>query len=129
MDSNKVQQSSKCVRRLIQPDFHIHLQPAYSLFKRYPGSRRLLAADPRDGVAYSNRGYAYRKLGDYAAAAADYKLAIQLSPASVRLHNNRAYCFAKLGKYEVRAYCQRPMFRVTRCVVERASARLHNNRA
>lgn len=70
-------------------------------FARYFLLHRLLQLDPRDGVAYSNRGYAYRKLGDFEAAANDYKMAIKLSPASVRLHNNRAYCFAKLGKYKV----------------------------
>lgn len=54
---------------------------------------------PDDASGYSNRGYAYRKIGDYAAAVDDYTAAIRKSGGTIRLHNNKAYCLAKLGKY------------------------------
>lgn len=55
---------------------------------------------PEDPSGYSNRGYAWRKLGEYEAAVEDYTAAIRLAGSgSVRLHNNRAYCLAKLGRY------------------------------
>jgi tetratricopeptide (TPR) repeat protein len=64
-------------------------------------ARRLVELCPDDPSGYSNRGYAFRKLGDYEAAVEDYSAAIALSPASsTRLHNNRAYCLAKLGRYQ-----------------------------
>jgi Flp pilus assembly protein TadD len=51
---------------------------------------------PSDPSGFSNRGYAYRKLGDYDAAVQDYTVALSLTPDSIRLHNNRAYCLAKV---------------------------------
>lgn len=62
---------------------------------------RLIDLCPDDASGYSNRGYAFRKLGDYEAAVEDYSAAIALSGcSSTRLHNNRAYCLAKLGRYQ-----------------------------
>lgn len=62
---------------------------------------RLIELCPDDPSGYSNRGYAFRKLGDYEAAVDDYSTAITLSgSSSTRLHNNRAYCLAKLGRYQ-----------------------------
>lgn len=62
---------------------------------------RLIELCPDDPSGYSNRGYAFRKLGDYEAAVDDYSTAISLSgSSSTRLHNNRAYCLAKLGRYQ-----------------------------
>ncbi len=61
---------------------------------------RLIELLPDDPTGYSNRGYAYRKMGGYHAAVNDYDAAIQRSGSTVRLHNNRAYCLAKLGRYE-----------------------------
>jgi len=61
---------------------------------------RLIELMPDDASGYSNRGYAYRKLGNYAAAVEDYTAAIARCGSTVRLHNNRAYCLAKLGSYQ-----------------------------
>lgn len=46
------------------------------------------------------RRYAYRKLGDWGRAAADYERALAAGhPGAAQLHTNRAYCLAKLGRY------------------------------
>ena len=56
---------------------------------------------PEDPSGYSNRGYAFRKLGEYESAVEDYSEAItRHGTGTVRLHNNRAYCLAKLGRYQ-----------------------------
>ena len=61
---------------------------------------RVLQRCPSDLAALSNRGYAFRKLGKFAAASQDYTAALKQSPGTVRLYNNRGYCLAKLGKYK-----------------------------
>ena len=61
---------------------------------------RVLQHSPIDLAALSNRGYAFRKLGKFAAASEDYTAALKQSPGTVRLYNNRGYCLAKLGKYK-----------------------------
>ena len=63
-------------------------------------SCRVLQRAPADLAALSNRGYAFRKLGQFGAASEDYTAALKQSPGTVRLHNNRGYCLAKLGKYK-----------------------------
>lgn len=51
---------------------------------------RLIELLPDDPNGYSNRSYAYRKLGEYDAAIEDYSAAIALTNTpSTRLHNNR----------------------------------------
>lgn len=60
----------------------------------------MLQQSPSDLAALSNRGYAFRKLGKFAAASEDYTAALKQSPGTVRLYNNRGYCLAKLGKYK-----------------------------
>jgi tetratricopeptide (TPR) repeat protein len=52
--------------------------------------RRLIELLPDDPSGYSNRSYAFRKLGDYEAAVEDYTTALALTgTGSTRLHNNR----------------------------------------
>jgi tetratricopeptide (TPR) repeat protein len=73
---------------------HVPLSPCHH-------TCRLIELCPDDSSGHSNRGYAFRKLGDYEAAVDDYSAALSLSgSASTRLHNNRAYCLAKLGRYQ-----------------------------
>lgn len=40
-----------------------------------------------------------RKLGNFKAAAADYRKAVSAGQGTVRLYNNYAFCLAKLGLY------------------------------
>ena len=51
---------------------------------------RVLALAPTDVASLSNRGYAFRKLSAFQKAAADYSLALQLSPGTVRLPGSAA---------------------------------------
>jgi tetratricopeptide (TPR) repeat protein len=59
----------------------------------------LLQLHAEDEAALQARGFCLRKVGSYAAAAADYGRLISLGQASVRNFNSRAYCCASLGKY------------------------------
>ena len=61
----------------------ILLQPRDSRLPVLPC--RVLALAPTDVASLSNRGYAFRKLSAYQKAAADYSMALQLSPGTVRL--------------------------------------------
>jgi tetratricopeptide (TPR) repeat protein len=74
-----------------------HPTAAPALTPGVPPHRVLQLA--QDATAYSNRGYAHRKLAQYEAAVEDYSAALLLTPGSARLHTNRAYCHAKLGLY------------------------------
>ncbi|KAF0700214.1 Aste57867_9268 [Aphanomyces stellatus] len=72
-----------------------------------------LRLEPHNVAAYSNRGYAWRKLGRYDAAVDDYSAgtsstfkqtcvstphaALRLDPKSTRTLSNRAYSYAKMG--------------------------------
>lgn len=49
--------------------------------------------------AITQRGHAFRRLGEFEAAIQDYTQALALSPGNIKLHNNRAYCYAKIGCY------------------------------
>ena len=52
-------------------------------------SSRVVEYEPTDAVARSHRAYAYRKMGDYSAAVADYDAALATAPTAVRLYSNR----------------------------------------
>lgn len=51
-------------------------------------------------TAYSNRGFAYRKLGRYRDAIREYSRALELNPDNVKTYNNRGYSYAKDGEYD-----------------------------
>jgi tetratricopeptide (TPR) repeat protein len=61
---------------------------------------RVIAASPRDGMAYSNRGAAYSNLGDVQRAIEEYGLAIKYQPRYANSYANRAYAYYKIGEYE-----------------------------
>lgn len=59
-----------------------------------------VAADPKSGVAYSNRAAAYSKMGDVQRALEDYGRAIDSDPKYPNSYSNRAFAHYKLGEYE-----------------------------
>ena len=59
----------------------------------------VLQLAPDDEVALNARGFCYRKLRNFEAAAADYGRLIELGHRAVRCYNARAYCYASMGRY------------------------------
>ncbi len=62
---------------------------------------RAIELDPRNAMAYNNRGHIYSNLGQHNQAIADYTHAIELSslPNEVSMgHSNRAFSYARLGR-------------------------------
>lgn len=49
---------------------------------------------------YPRSGYAWRKLGRYDAAIADYSRSLELEPDNIKTLNNRGYSYAKSGAYD-----------------------------
>jgi tetratricopeptide (TPR) repeat protein len=54
--------------------------------------------DPRDAMAYNNRGYAYFTLEHYPEALADLSRAIELDPRFAMAHNNRGAVYMAQGR-------------------------------
>ena len=63
----------------------------------------VLRLDPGDFCALINRGIAWKTLGRYGKAIADYNRAIQLRPTDARCYNNRGMPIAPW------AYFQKPL--------------------
>jgi tetratricopeptide (TPR) repeat protein len=53
--------------------------------------------NPKDAVAYGNRGIAYRHKAKYDEAIADYTEAIRLNPKDAKAYNNRGLAYHALG--------------------------------
>lgn len=51
-------------------------------------------------VELPSRRFCLRKIGSFAAAAADFGRLIALGHGTVRAFNSRAYCYASLGEFE-----------------------------
>ena len=56
--------------------------------------------DPKDAVAYNNRGNAYGDKGDYDRAMADYGDAIRLDPKYAYAYNGRGNAYLRKGDYD-----------------------------
>jgi tetratricopeptide (TPR) repeat protein len=59
----------------------------------------IIQRDPRDAVAYNNRGYAYSTLERYPEALVDLSRAIALDPGFAMAHNNRGCVYDAQGRY------------------------------
>jgi tetratricopeptide (TPR) repeat protein len=60
---------------------------------------RSIAANPRQALAYSNRGVAYAAKGDHGRAVADFSQAIRLAPGLTAAHVHRGNAYAAQGEY------------------------------
>ena len=58
-----------------------------------------LRLDPKNAIAYANRGLAYRDKGDTDRAIADYTEAIRLDPKNARAYVNRGLAYEKLADF------------------------------
>ena len=62
-------------------------------------STNLKEIDPTDALAYSNRGSAYAKLGQFQEAINDFDQAIKLDPTPLR-YNNRGLAHGQFGQFQ-----------------------------
>ena len=56
--------------------------------------------NPRDAVAYNNRGIAYKNQGMYEEAISDYTKGIELNPKDAVIYFDRGYSYDEEGMYE-----------------------------
>src|SRR5262245_6576499 len=66
---------------------------------RIKGCSAMIQHNPKDVVAYHNRGEAYGLKGDVNRAISDYDKAIELSPNYAPAFNSRGRAFASKGDY------------------------------
>ena len=55
---------------------------------------------PDFAEAYSNRGLAYDRKGEYDQAIADFNKAIELEPGYAKAYNNRGLAYGRKGEYD-----------------------------
>jgi tetratricopeptide (TPR) repeat protein len=61
---------------------------------------RTLALNPKDAVAYNNRGSVYNEKGDYDSAISDLNQAIELDPKLALAYSNRGWAYEGKGDYD-----------------------------
>src|SRR5262245_10178815 len=66
---------------------------------RIDGCSAMIQRNPKDVVAYHNRGDAYGRKGDIDRAIPDYSKAIELNPNYAPAYNGRGRAYARKGDY------------------------------
>jgi tetratricopeptide (TPR) repeat protein len=61
---------------------------------------KAIELNPKDAVAYNNRGAAYGQIGNYKQQIEDSSKALQLNPKDAVAFNNRGVAYGELGNYE-----------------------------
>ena len=75
----------------------INIPPEFSIGKRLKG-KVVLRIDPKNAIAYYNRGFNHGALGSYQNAIKDYTSAITLNPSYVEAYVNRAISLLKMER-------------------------------
>lgn len=68
--------------------------------KRISLYTEVLEIDPKNAMAYNNRGYAWVEKGDYDRATEDYNKAIKLSPQLAETYYNKGVLYRRQGDYD-----------------------------
>jgi tetratricopeptide (TPR) repeat protein len=66
---------------------------------RIKGCTAIIQVNPKDAVAYHNRGEAYSLKGEVDRAISDYNKAIELSPTYAPAYNSRGRAYTSKGDY------------------------------
>jgi tetratricopeptide (TPR) repeat protein len=66
---------------------------------RIKGCTAIIKLNPKDAIAYHNRGEAYALKGDVDRAISDYNKAIELSPNYAPAYNSRGRAYTSKGDY------------------------------
>jgi len=66
---------------------------------RIKGCTALIKLNPKDAIAYHNRGEAYAVKGDVDRAISDYNKAIELNPTYAPAYNSRGRAYTSKGDY------------------------------
>ena len=61
---------------------------------------KAIEINPKDAVAYNNRGAAYGQMGNYKQQIEDSNKALQINPKDAVAYNNRGVAYGELGNYE-----------------------------
>jgi tetratricopeptide (TPR) repeat protein len=61
---------------------------------------KAIELNPKDAVAYNNRGAAYGQIGNYKQQIEDSTKALQINPKDAVAFNNRGVAYGELGNYE-----------------------------
>jgi len=61
---------------------------------------KAIELNPRDAVAYNNRGAAYGQIGNFKQQIEDSNKAIEINPEDAVAYNNRGVAYGELGNYE-----------------------------
>jgi tetratricopeptide (TPR) repeat protein len=66
---------------------------------RIKGCTAIIQVNPKDGIAYHNRGEAYSLKGEVDRAISDYNKAIELNPGYAPAYNSRGRAYTSKGDY------------------------------
>ncbi len=61
---------------------------------------KAIQINPKDAVAYNNRGAAFGQIGNYKQQIEDCNKALQINPNDAVAYNNRGVAYGELGSYE-----------------------------
>ena len=76
---------------------------------------KVLEINPRDSVAYNNRGYVFNNKGEYGHAAQDWKKALGLDPSLADAYNSLGWLYATCPRSQYRNSTEAVSFATKAC--------------